>query len=221
MDFLNIIRSIEELLYEVMAWLVFYPRTMWRAIRHPYEMMRYSEVEQTEAPEKQYTDTLSPPLFLLLSVLISHGIEAAAREHAFLLHGGLGAEIVKSHESLLALRAITFSVFPIMFALAALRHLGRTIDRDRLRAPFFSQCYVAAPFALGLGLASVAIRWPLDALRHAGVAAVIAIIIWYLWLQTRWLAAHLGISIARSLALAVWTFAKAVAIIAVGAVALR
>jgi hypothetical protein len=32
---------------------------------------------------------------------------------------------------------------------------------------------------------------------------------------------HLGISIARSLALAVWTFAKAVAIIAVGALALR
>ena len=108
-----------------------------------------------------------------------------------------------------------------MFALAALRHLGRTIDRERLRAPFFSQCYVAAPLALGLGLASVAVRWPLDALRHAGFAAVIAIIIWYLWLQTRWLAAHLGISIVRSMALAVWTFTKGVAIIAVGAVALR
>jgi len=27
MDFLRIIRSLEELLYEVMTWLVFYPRT--------------------------------------------------------------------------------------------------------------------------------------------------------------------------------------------------
>lgn len=221
MDFLNIIRSIEELLYEVMAWMVFYPRTLWRTVRNPYEMMRYSEVEATEAPEKQYTDTLSPPLFLILSILITHGIEVAARENAFLLHGGLGAEIVKSQEALLALRGIAFSVFPIMFALAALSHLGRKIDRDHLRAPFFSQCYVAAPFALTLGLASVAVRWPLDPLRHAGLAAVAAVIIWYIWLQTRWLSAHLGISIPRSLALAIWTFLKSLAIIAVGTLALR
>jgi hypothetical protein len=38
---------------------------------------------------------------------------------------------------------------------------------------------------------------------------------------TRCLAADLGISIVRSLTLALWTFAKAVAIVAVGAVALR
>ena len=35
MDFLKIVKSIEELLYEVMAWLVFYPKTLWRVIAHP------------------------------------------------------------------------------------------------------------------------------------------------------------------------------------------
>ena len=35
MDFLKIIRSLEELLYEVMTWLVFYPRTMWRIVARP------------------------------------------------------------------------------------------------------------------------------------------------------------------------------------------
>ena len=39
MDFMRILRSLEEFLYEVMTWLVFYPRTMWRALRHPIEML--------------------------------------------------------------------------------------------------------------------------------------------------------------------------------------
>jgi len=29
LDFIGIIRSLEELLYEVMGWLIFYPRTLW------------------------------------------------------------------------------------------------------------------------------------------------------------------------------------------------
>ena len=74
MDFLRIIRSLEELLYEVMTWLVFYPRTLWRIVATPGRMMRYSDAEQADAPDKQYTDTLSPPLFLMLTILIGHGV---------------------------------------------------------------------------------------------------------------------------------------------------
>ena len=35
MDILRILRSLEEFLYEVMTWLVMYPRTLWRAVRNP------------------------------------------------------------------------------------------------------------------------------------------------------------------------------------------
>lgn len=44
-----ILRSIEELLYEVMTWLIFYPRTMWQVIRHPGRMIDYSDHEQTDS----------------------------------------------------------------------------------------------------------------------------------------------------------------------------
>jgi hypothetical protein len=74
-DFLRIVRSLEDLLYEVMTWLVFYPRTLWRILAHPAETLRYSDAEQGDAPEEQYTDTLSPPLFLMLTVLLAHGVE--------------------------------------------------------------------------------------------------------------------------------------------------
>jgi hypothetical protein len=212
MDFLKIVKSIEELLYEVMAWLVFYPRTLWQTIRHPSEMMKYSEVEQTEAPEQQYNDTLSPPLFLMLSILIAHAIEVAMHER-IVLHSGLAEELVKSHEYLLMLRAIAFSIVPLMFAVALLKGLGRAIDREKLRGPFYSQCYVAAPFALAFGLSSVAVRSPYHGLRIAGVAGALIAVAWYIWLQAGWLSSHLNISIGRSLLMALWTSAKAIAVI--------
>ena len=220
MDFLKIVRSIEGLLYEVMSWVVFYPRTMWRVIWHPLTMMKYSEVEQTEAPEQQYTDTLSPPLFLLLSILIAHAIEVAMHER-IVLHSGLAGELVQSHEYLLILRAIAFSVAPLMFAVALLQGLGKTVDRAKLRAPFFSQCYVAAPFALGFGLCSVAMRSPYHNLKIAGAVGALLAISWYLWLQTAWLAAHLNVSAGRAFLVALWTAAKTVAmILAVGLILL-
>jgi len=220
MDFLNIVKSIEELLYEVMTWLVFYPRTMWLAVSQPYQMMEYSDTEQREQPEQQYEDTLSPPMFLLLSIVIAHVIEVAAGEK-IILGAGVGAEIEGSHEYLLALRMIIYSVFPLMFAIAVLKRQGRKIARTHLRAPFFSQCYIAAPAALVVSLASVAVRGPNNAVALAGWAIVPVVITWYLWLQTKWLSKHLRASAARSASVAAWTFAKAMAVAVVILVSLR
>ena len=220
MDFLKIVRSIEGLLYEVMSWIIFYPTTMWRVIRHPLTMMKYSEVEQTEAPDHQYTDTLSPPLFLLLSILIAHAIEVAMHER-IVLHSGLAGELVTSHEYLLILRAIAFSVVPLMFAVTLLQGLGKTVDRAKLRAPFFSQCYLAAPVALAIGLCSVAVRSPYHNLKIAGAVGAVLTISWCLGLQTAWLAAHLNISTGRAFLVALWTALKAIVMIcAIGAILL-
>ena len=41
MNVLTILRSVEELLYEVMSWLLFYPRTLFMTLRHPLRTMRY------------------------------------------------------------------------------------------------------------------------------------------------------------------------------------
>lgn len=35
MDLMRLLRSLEEFLYELIGWLVFYPRTFWRILRHP------------------------------------------------------------------------------------------------------------------------------------------------------------------------------------------
>jgi hypothetical protein len=60
MDFIKVIRSLEELLYEVMTWLVFYPRTMWRIVAHPAATTRYSEDEETQARSRSASSPWSP-----------------------------------------------------------------------------------------------------------------------------------------------------------------
>lgn len=74
MDFIGIIRSLEELLDEFMSWLIFYPRTMWRTLINPAAVTAYSDSEQNDQPDEQYTDTLSPPLLLMITMVLTYGL---------------------------------------------------------------------------------------------------------------------------------------------------
>jgi hypothetical protein len=212
LDFIKFLRSLEEFLYEVASWLIFYPRTMWMSVVHPLQMMEYTLNEQTVSDERKYSNLMSPPLFLMLSILIAHGLELAARAPRT-YHSPLMASIMKSDENLLILRSVVFSVYPLSYAQTILARLKIPLDRDTLRAPFFSQCYVAAPFAMVLGLGSVGMRLPDAPSTLGGAAAVLLAIGWYLWLQTLWLAAHASLSRWRSVALAVWAFTKATLVV--------
>jgi hypothetical protein len=61
MDFLKLIRSLDELLYEIMSWLIFYPVTLWRALTRPLKMMDYSDAEQGDAEDwADWSTTIRP-----------------------------------------------------------------------------------------------------------------------------------------------------------------
>jgi len=108
-------------------------------------MMRHSDTEQAEGPDRQYTDTLSPPLFLTLTILIGRDWTAFGHREDRARDGDredaprVGAE-------------------PAQRRVAPLQPL-RADGRDHrvaearphagpmtLRGPFYSQCYLTAPF---------------------------------------------------------------------------
>ncbi len=209
MDFLRIIQSLEEFLYEVMSWLVFYPRTLWRSVRHPVQMLRYSDRELKDAPEDQFTDLLSPPLFLLLTILLSHLIEVAFHQALPKATTSMGKAIVSSDQNLLMLRAILFSIYPLMFAVVRLNRQKITLNRDTLRQPFYAQCYIAGPAALTLGIAVIMIRAAQPGVVLGGLILALLGIGWYLRIEINWLRTHgrMGIAAAFGLALSTWTLA--------------
>lgn len=215
MDFMRLLKSLEELLYELASWLLFYPITMWRTLRRPQAMMRYADVELADDIDEQYTDTLSPPMFLLITLLIAHGFELAlvSQETPW-----APPSFLASDSNLLLFRAVVFSVFPLLMARKLLRHRGIRIDRNTLKRPFYSQCYVAAPFALVSSIGGVLTRIDRPATMLAGVALFGLAMLWYVTVETRWFAKHLELSLARAaLKVIVALFQGLVAIVLAGA----
>ncbi|WP_176526666.1 hypothetical protein [Rhizobium subbaraonis] len=209
MDLMKFLKSLDELLYEIVSWLVFYPLTMWRSIRHPKAMMRYADTELVDDPPEQYTETLSPPLFLLLSLFLAHGSEMMlARWEGTWVRPTLLA----SDSNLLIFRAILFSIFPLLMSVRLLRRRKIAIDRETLRAPFYSQCYVAAPFALGVSLAGQIARIETAAAAMAGLALFAASVSWYLAVETRWFKADLGMPTGRAFVTVLVTFLEGLAL---------
>ncbi len=186
MDFLKIVRSIEELLYEAMTWLLFYPQTLWRCLRHPDWIIGYTDKELGETPGEQFTDMISPPLFLIISIMLAHGIGLWLGAKAPPAHSSSLALIGANAENLLAFRALFFAVFPLAMSAGLLRTRGIHLDRNTLRSPFYLQCYLAAPFAIMISTAIALITIPGTLHHKFGLALLAAAVVWYVWVQTRW-----------------------------------
>ncbi|KTE37494.1 MULTISPECIES: hypothetical protein [unclassified Sphingopyxis] len=192
MNFFNLLQSLDELLYEVMSWLVFYPITLWRTLVRPLQMMDYSDSEQGDASDQQYTDTLSPPLFLLLSLIIVHAAEIALVGNDAVVASKVGlSAFVSNNTDLIILRIVMYSLFPVMMATRMVRAQTLQVNRDTLRAPFYSQCYVAAVLAMMLGGAVILVKLAHDWSVLAGGALALFGLLWFGFLQTAWFNQHL------------------------------
>lgn len=215
MDFFRLLQSLEELLYEVMTWLLFYPRTMWRVLRRPIAMLRYSEHEQGDTPDQQYTDTMSPPLFLMVTIVLSHLLELASHQHLPKAAGVIGAQVVDSEQNLLIMRSILFAIYPLLFATARLRREHKPVTRDTLRRPFYAQCFIAAPAAFAIGVGTILGRAVHAELQIGGLILSLVAAGWFLWVETRWFKIHARLSTRAAFWLAFKTWAMAAVLIAV------
>lgn len=209
MGLLGLLKSFEELLYEVMTWLVFYPQTLLRVLRHPVRMMNYSDSEQGDTPDEQFIDTLSPPLFLMLSILIAHGIELSLHSSLDGPKSGIAASLLTSEESQLMLRCILFSIYPLTFATALINRSDQQLDRKTLRAPFFSQCYLGGLFVLLASAATIMGKDSSASIALGGAGLAVFAIAAFVAVQSLWFRNHLSIGMSRSIPFGTWTFVKA------------
>lgn len=209
MDLLKILRSFEEFLFEVVTWLYFYPRTLLRIVWRPRSMMAYAESEEIEPEESRFDDSLSPPMLLLVTLLIGNAIGWAAHVPRPPEASQLSHAIFASQQNLLLFRCLIFSLIPLVAALTLLRKRGVPIARASLRQPFYAQCYLAAPFALAASLGTIG--WQRGGLfGAAGLAVILACVTWLLAVQTRWFQEHLGLGPLAALGTAAWAFVRAI-----------
>lgn len=214
MIFMQFLKNLDELLYEVMSWLLFYPITLWRSVRHPRRMMTYADAELGADLREQYTDVISPPTFLVLTLILSHAVELAVVGNDPIVasrHGLSG--LVNDDTNLLMLRIVAYAIFPIVLSAWLVRRQGRSIERETVKLPFYSQCYATAPLALVFSTAAtisrVAAPW---ALTTAGGLVVVGAV-WFIALQTSWFRRELGVSTGRALADAITAYGTALVLL--------
>lgn len=208
MDFMKILRSFEDFLFEATSWLAFYPLTLWRVVIRPLTWMAYSDAEQSDESEGRYDRALSPPLLLLITVVLLNAIAAATHSTP-----DSPSEVVKAinstPENQALARALVFSLLPLVAAVVMLKARGEPLLRESLRAPFYAQCYLAAPCAVILNagifiFAHDELSDLLGAMVIAGGGA------WFLVAQTRWFSAKLRVGVAKGTAYAVGSTLAAV-----------
>jgi len=200
---MKLLKSLEELLYELVSWLLFYPITMWRSVASPLSMMRYADAELADRLEDQYEDTLSPPLFLLITLLLSQGLSGALPS---IFDPTAAAKQLGSGSNLLIARGVIFGVYPLCMAVTLLRRKKVRITRDTLRLPFFSQCYVAAPFAFILVLGIDLLSMPQAQGLMVGAVTVTMALVWYAQAQIRWFVQDLRIGPIRAVLIFIGAF---------------
>ncbi|GAA0735106.1 hypothetical protein [Sphingomonas japonica] len=219
MDFMKWLNSLGDLLYEVMSWLVFYPVTLARTILHPIATMNYADRELRDAEDEQFSDTLNPPLFLILSLLLTQAIDSVlgGNTNPIIASSRGLAALIDDDTTLLMLRLILFSMFPLMMATRLLRARRERLTREHLKAPFYAQCYACAPFALFLGIGVSLGHAELPAARTGGAMLAGICIVAYLGVQARWFGHHLQQGLGRGLLNAVAGFVQATVLsIAIG-----
>ena len=220
MDFLKLLRSFEDLHFEVLTWILYYPRTLWMVIRHPVQMVDYSNHEQTDEVPEQYTDTMSPPLLLLLTLVLTHVAEVNTHQEGIRAGSAMARAMVASDQNVIALRAFIFGLLPLFCAANYVRLKKLPLERKYLRAPFFGECYAATIFAL-----MVAATTTISALVPSLHAVLLPIgyslsAVWFLSVEVLQMRHSLGLSIVKALGLALWNLVKALAIVTVLALAL-
>jgi hypothetical protein len=217
--FLIFLKSFEVLLYELMSWLVFYPRTLWRSMRRPLQMMKRSEQELKLPAPEQFRDVVSPPIFLLLTVLVAHAFEMVVVGSSPIIDNGIGlAALITDNTSLIMFRLLVFATLPVIAGAFALAVLHRPMDRDTLQPLFYAQCFTAAPVVLMCSIAEALTRLPsANANIPAGILFAAAAI-FYIAVESSWFTGESNRSPVVGVLWAIAALTKSAAILAVAVI---
>jgi hypothetical protein len=144
MDFVKLIQSLQELVFEIVVWVLLLPKTFFRALVRPDLMVKYVNTELQKEPEKQFDDFISPVLFYLMLAVIPAA-----------LYTWMGDGITQQGESFFGLTennvwmSVLTTLISLLIYLVWIEGLNRRpLRRSGLRRLFFIQCYLVTPAQL-------------------------------------------------------------------------
>lgn len=206
MDLIKLMRSLEEFVFEAIALLFFYPKTLLRIAFKPLQAMQYAEQEEAKDDgANPYDDAVSPPLLLLITLLVANGIGLALHKAQPPDASHMAKALLDSPQNLLMFRSLLFSIVPLTAAVLVLRLHRQATSRTTLRQPFFAQCYLTSPFALVISLGLIAVQTPGH--KTGGAIACAVAFAWMLGVQATWFRVKLRVGMPAAFGMALGVLA--------------
>ena len=226
MDFFKLVKSLDALVFEILSWLYFYPRTLLRVLFRPYPLMADTAKQMEEDDEPAFGDRIGPPLFLALTLGLLHLVELAIDPET--AANSFGNEAVAAFmaddKNLLGFRIILYGILPLLAASRQLAKQQVPIQKSTLKTPFYAQCYAAAGFAVITNGSIFAMRLAAKddpTILLVVVFGALAAYLWLGWVEARWFHRVLACSRLRAFGhalvlLAMWSVLAVGAMIAIG-----
>ncbi|MDM0084936.1 hypothetical protein QTI17_30505 [Variovorax sp. J31P179] len=133
-----------------MTWLLFFSRTFWRVLVHPQSVAARALADLDDQAATRFAGLVSPPLLLMLTILLAHGVEIEIHDNVLALLGqsGLVQRVTAKETKLLIFRVIGNSIVPLVMAYGFVRRQGLEVDAITPRSPFYLQCFFSAPLVV-------------------------------------------------------------------------
>jgi len=141
MDFLKLIQSLQDLIFEIVVWALLIPKTIFRAIFRPAWMVSYVNQEFEKPVDEQFDEYMPPGLFFLAMAVIPSALFAWVQNMNFNLIESLS----QLNEENLLTRAFT-TLISILIYLVWIKWLNKhPVKRSGLKRLFMIQCYLVTP----------------------------------------------------------------------------
>lgn len=135
MNLIQLIRLIEELVFEVMSWFIMIPKTFAKLISSPEWGPDYVMAELSRPLDQRFDDYVSPIILWLVLAVLPYF--AAIKPLAAFLPGDFNQQLL--------LVALFLAAGPLGFATAVVASRNETLSKSNLKAPFHVQCYCFTP----------------------------------------------------------------------------
>ncbi len=141
MDFLKLIQSLQDLIFEIVVWALLIPKTIFRAIFRPAWMVQYVNQEFEKPADEQFDEYMPPGLFFLAIAVIPSALFLWMQNMNFNLIDSLS----QLNEEKLLTSAFT-TLISILIYLVWIKWLSKhPVKRSGLKRLFMIQCYLVTP----------------------------------------------------------------------------
>jgi uncharacterized membrane protein len=137
----DIIQLLEDLLFEIISWIVFFPITLIRVMKLTWAYTYVSEAYAEDDPKKRYLYSISPILFYFIAVILS----TVVIEKQFDLTFEILESVTQTNLMLSALQVFSIpfiTSLPLWVLISWQRGVAFNFEKDSLRRLFEVQCLV-------------------------------------------------------------------------------